>query len=157
VRYEWVTGQAFTLIEKVTYRSSSWLGVDELAKNPANIYKTQILFKDENADGKPDLVPLLQGEYTRVDPNNALNYDYAFNQVVTDGKTQVGQAREWSEKSGFWGLGRTYYTEVTYETGLKNFHRHSLKADKAINIEFIGAPEGKSASGPQRIFGRRVH
>jgi hypothetical protein len=143
VRYEWVTGQAFTLIEKVTYRSSSWLGIDELAADPANIYKTQVLFKDENHDGKPDLVPLLQGEYTRVDPSNALNYDYAFNQVVTDEKTQVGPAREWSEKSGFWGLGRTYYTEVTYETGLKNFHRHSLKADKAINIEFIGASRGQ--------------
>jgi Ca2+-binding RTX toxin-like protein len=143
VRYEWVTGQAFTLIEKVTYRSSSWLGVDALAKDPANIYKTQVLFKDENADGKPDLVPLLQGEYTRVDPSNALNYDYAFNQVVTDAKTQVGKAREWSEKSGFWGLGRTYYSEVKYETGLKNFHRHSIKADKAIDIEFIGVSKGQ--------------
>jgi Ca2+-binding RTX toxin-like protein len=143
VRYEWVRGQAFTLVEKVTYRSSSWLGVDALSKDPGNIYKTEVLFKDENADGQPDLVPLLQGEYTRVDPGNTAQYDYSFQKVTTDQRQQVGGETRWDEKSGFWGLGRTYYCEVKYETGLKNFHKHSIKADKPIDIQFIGASKGE--------------
>ncbi|RLB36288.1 MAG: hypothetical protein DRH20_10105, partial [Deltaproteobacteria bacterium] len=231
-RYQWQTGQNFTIKETTTYGSSAWLGIDALAADPDNI--TEGPYR-ENLNN----VPLLEGEYmddsgvasdyaytyrkiyaevreiqrlvrqqgsgtftltfddgsgpattaalaldvSAEDMESALNglgtisnvggvtvthegedvWEIRFNEignknqitastvsgdVVMLASTVVGgdegrqriERTPWQEST--WYGKTTYYVRETWLEGFKDIHTHSIRADRPIDIEFIGYDAG---------------
>ncbi len=134
-RYVYVNGQDAVEREKYLYRSSDWLGFDCLARDPDDLESYERI-----TVGDP--IPLENGEYLVYEPGNSSEpYIYWYESINLSTRTLVYQ-HEWSEKSGFLNLGRTYYVEEWFDTGVKDVHYHSVKADYPILIEFAGGLEG---------------
>ncbi|KUG05437.1 hypothetical protein ASZ90_017119 [hydrocarbon metagenome] len=134
-RYVYVNGQDAVEREKYLYRSSDWLGFDCLSRDPDDLE-----WYERITVGAP--IPLENGEYLVYEPGNSSQpYMYWYESINLSTRTMVYQ-HEWSEKSGFLNLGRTYYVEEWFDTGVKDVHYHSVKADYPILIEFAGGLEG---------------
>lgn len=148
LRYSWVTAQSKLTQTSTTYRKSTWLGVDWLAKDPGNIYKQSTILLDAE--------PLLEGEYIEYRPDlvgSAYTYRYKSEMVTQydgDGNAIVDgngnpvsvliQQDSWVKKK-WWGK-KTYYLKQVYQKATKDVNYHSIKADYGIPILFKGGTDG---------------
>ena len=117
---------------------ATWFGIDSLARDPKDSYRTSIRIADLDGDDVPDLIPLVNGEYVLNDPSLLADYDYDYNQYDT-GETEEIYRRSWSKKK--WYGKRTYYVRTINETPFKKIHTHSMPADIPVQIDFIGFDE----------------
>ena len=130
-RYSWMTGMDYTVIETYVYKKSSWLGIDAFAKDPGDDYD-----KDTEIQ---DALKKLPGDFYYIDTDESELYVYDYTRVVTEEKTLILQ--DWDKDCKWYGTCTYYYTEV-WKTGYQDIHRHSIAADYAVNISFIGQEEG---------------
>ncbi|MBW8381479.1 MAG: hypothetical protein K0M69_03005, partial [Youngiibacter sp.] len=134
-RYVYVLGQDSGIKETYTYATSSWAGIDWLAKDPGSLYSYVY-----QTYGTP--VPLENGEYLAYVPeSSSIPYMYWYQSITQSERILVSQ-RQWTTSGGFLGLKKTYWTEAIYRTYVKNVHYHSIKADYPIAIEFAGGLAG---------------
>jgi len=148
LRYSWVTAQSKLTQTSTTYRKSTWLGVDWLAKDPGNIYEQSTILLDSE--------PLLEGEYVLYRPDqvgSAYIYDYR-SEIVTqyDGNGDpildangnpvavLVYQDSWVKKK-WWGK-KTYYLKQVYQKATKDVNYHSIRADYSIPIIFKGTDTG---------------
>jgi len=114
--------------------SSSWLGIDALAKDPDDIHwqSTEII-------GQPRLMD--EGAYYFKDTGLTSDpYTYSYNQIeLADPKNY--EKDHWT-KSTWYGK-KTYYSHQVEETKLQDTHTHTIKADRPIDVKFIGYNEGQ--------------
>ncbi|NCC75650.1 MAG: calcium-binding protein, partial [Clostridia bacterium] len=134
-RYVYVTGQNAVTRETYVYARSTWAGIDWLAKDPGSLYSyNRITY------GNP--VQLDNGEYLVYQPDNVIHdYLYWYQSIATAGKELI-YTNTWVERGGFLNLKKTYWTTLIYETGSRDVHYHSVRADYPIQIEFAGGLEG---------------
>ena len=145
-RHVFVTGQDFTEIQIHLTRESDWAGIDFLV--PDATVEIDITIPT-------DPRPLAEGEYQQVDAG-AANYKYTFNDVTLSSNTTV---ERWTVKGGFLGLTTGLFTLTVTQSGLKDIHTHSIKADFPIGVEFIGYDEGqiRVVSDADVIIGGRLN
>ncbi|WP_439538023.1 beta strand repeat-containing protein [Methyloversatilis sp.] len=129
--YTWVTGQRSTTNTYARYEKETkfWFfpGSWSIADRTAYVEY-------------PDATPLMEGEYTRVDP--ALGDD-AYRYQRRDVTTSY---REWSTErskcSWFFCIWKWHTYEVWSDFGTKRYNTHTVKADHLIPISFIGHDTG---------------
>ncbi|MBD2449019.1 DUF4347 domain-containing protein [Nostoc sp. FACHB-152] len=132
-RYGWSIGKETRTRTTTTYGTSSWLGIDALAKDPDTVVGTP---KVENIT-EPQLLP--EGSYYFLDANNTTRYDFVKPDPVTLAqRTYTGDS--WTEST--WYGTKTYYQQVISETRQQEIYTHTIEADRAIKINFIGYDEG---------------
>jgi filamentous hemagglutinin family protein len=133
-RYVWTTGQNF--IEQFIGTSSN---TTVLGFIPAGSSSYQSYVGPTPLSG----TPLRDGEYTATGAAAGPDYAYDFDRFETAG-LQRTYRQEWST-CNFWFFGcvsRTYYIRDTWARGSREFHTHSVRADHAIDIDFIGYDAG---------------
>ncbi|NEU80298.1 DUF4347 domain-containing protein [Nostoc sp. UIC 10630] len=131
-RYGWSIGEETRTRTTTTYGNSSWLGIDALAADPANVVGTPEV---ENIT-EPELLP--EGSYYFLDVNNTTRYDFVTQTKQIAQRTYTGDS--WTEST--WYGTKTYYQQVISETRNQNVYTHTIEADRAIKINFIGYDEG---------------
>ncbi len=133
-RYVWTTGQNF--IEQFIGTSSN---TTVLGFIPAGSTSYSSYVGPTPLSG----TPLREGEYTQLGAAAGSDYAYDFDRFETAG-LQRTYRQEWST-CNFWFFGcvsRTYYIRDTWARGSREFHTHSVRADHAIDIDFIGYDAG---------------
>jgi hypothetical protein len=81
------------------------------------------------------------GEYIADSGSVGSDYTYDYRQIATG--TQTEQRQTWEEST--WYGKTTYYVKTVDTTPEKDIHAHSIRADRTINVEFIGYKEGDAA------------
>ena len=123
------------------YQTSSWAGIIHLDSSDLVSSKTHA--------GTPE--PLLDGEwidnaatdssFKNLTPGTGVDsadYEYSFEQINTGTPTtQISS----SQNSTWYGT-TTYYETTVTTTPKKNINVNSIRADRPINIDFIGFDEG---------------
>ena len=127
--YVWYRGQRCIDQRYELYKSSEWLGMDWAAKDPDDII--------ESWTKTIDAIPLSEGIIIGSTLPSEGYYQFTYEKLVTSAEELISEDH-WSKRSGFLGLGRTYYDEYYYEESYKNFFTHWVKADFSIGITFIG-------------------
>lgn len=133
-RYVWTAGQNF--IEQFIGTSSN---TTVLGFIPAGSTSYSSYVGPTPLSG----TPLRDGEYTTLGAAAGPDYAYDFDRFETAG-LQRTYRQEWST-CNFWFFGcvsRTYYIRDTWARGSREFHTHSVRADHAIDIDFIGYDAG---------------
>jgi len=145
-RYYWQTGQNYILVTNSIYAKSTWLGIDCLARDPGNRIYGPVRY---NVDADP----LMIGEYLQSSVDTS-DYSYRFVRANTDRDLNGDGVPEtepitrrwtWSHRSR-WGK-KTYYLATQTIEGKKDIHAHSIRADRPINIEFIGLEDSDPRVG----------
>jgi len=134
MRYYWANGQDYSEKVVTTYGSSEWLGIDALAADPDNIIEGPTRTK------VGDITRLTDAERIADTGSVVADYIYDYQQITTD--TSTTQRKTWEETT--WYGKTTYYVKETVITPYKDIHTSSVRADRDINIEFIGYEEGDS-------------
>ncbi len=140
IRYVWKRGQDFTETWVGRKEESSWF---DIFPGDTDEYDTYTKVADGDAVDLPD------GQY--VDRSSqGHNYEFTSKEYQTSSPKRVDH-QEWSECNSFnllgWCVGeRTYYVKDTYKQGSQKIYTHSVMADHAIPIEFIGYDAGDSAA-----------
>ncbi|MCG8449299.1 MAG: hypothetical protein MI725_06960, partial [Pirellulales bacterium] len=138
VRYFWTTGRDLTQSTTTTYGQSSWLGIDSFAPDPSDI-----------TDGPHTTFanprPLREGAYTEdslpAGLNNSSDYTYEFDRIdLAPEQTEV--VDQWQTST--WYGTTTYFVKQRTWQDQKDIHTHSIKADRPIDINFIGYDEGSA-------------
>jgi filamentous hemagglutinin family protein len=129
--YTWVTGQRSTTNTYARYEKETkfWFfpGSWSIADRTAYVEY-------------PDATPLMEGEYTRLDPTLGDDaYRYQRRDVLTS-------YQEWSKErskcSWFFCIWKWHTYEVWSDFGTKRYNTHTVKADHVIPISFIGHDSG---------------
>ncbi|MDX2182860.1 MAG: leukotoxin LktA family filamentous adhesin [Gemmatimonadaceae bacterium] len=134
-RYVWTTGQNFIEQFIGTSSNTTVLGFIPAGSNNYSQYVGPTPLSG---------TPLRDGEYTAIGAVAGSDYAYDFDRFQTAG-LQRTYRQEWSS-CNFWFFGcvsRTYYIRDTWAQGSREFHTHSVRADHAIDIEFIGYDAGE--------------
>ncbi|OQX64175.1 MAG: hypothetical protein B5M56_00340 [Desulfococcus sp. 4484_241] len=132
MRYYWSNGQDYSEQTKTTYASSSWLGIDALVSDPDNIVS------GPTKKNVGDIYRLPGAEYMKDSGSVGADYSYDYRRVTTGSTTT--KRKTWEESS--WTGKKTYYCRVTETKPYKDIHAHSIRADRPIDIEFIGYEAG---------------
>jgi len=129
-RYVWTTGQESIVEETYTKSKNSFWGMDFLVPDENDYDKTS-----RNLSSSP----LMEGEYVDLgNTSDTHTYSYDYTGPVEISKIKTYDQR-WTEHHGWWIFSTTeYHHKLIYETGYKDFHTHSIKADYPIAINFIG-------------------
>ncbi|KPJ89050.1 MAG: hypothetical protein AMJ53_16125, partial [Gammaproteobacteria bacterium SG8_11] len=135
-RYYWQTGQNFILKTTTTYGQSSLWGIDFLAPDPGTIVSGP---NREDVDPRP----LNEGEFIE-DEAQISPYTYTFTTFQTSEPVHL-DPEKWTTST--WYGKKTYYLRDTVVEGRKDIHTHSIRADRAIGIEFIGFDFGDPSIG----------
>jgi len=133
-RYAWASAKQTAENRYATVASSSWAGIDALAADPAAI----VWDRTENIT-QPTLVPS-SNYYFQSD---ALK-DVAFTATYKDltlSHQPVREIAHWQDTN--WCGVTTYSSTLLEESSHKDIWNYSVKADRSINIGFIGNSEGK--------------
>ncbi|MFI5455223.1 MAG: beta strand repeat-containing protein [Isosphaerales bacterium] len=142
-RFVWEDGQDLSVTVTDNYQTSSWASIIHLNSSD--------LVSSTTHAGTPE--PLLDGEWidnAATDPSfqnltpgtgiDSADYTYSFEQINTGTPTtQVSS----SQNSTWYGT-TTYYETTVTTTPKKNINVNSIRADRPINIDFIGFDEGSS-------------
>ena len=152
-RYAWTVGQETATRTTTTYRTSSWLGIDDLAADPGTVYGTPVT----EAITQPKLMDA--GPYFYSDASNALpRYTYTVNPAKTYSDVESVTA-SWTTTT--WYGTTTYYTTKVRETQQLNTYTHTIEADRPISIQFMGQDEGsvsiRSTQSNVRIGGAIIN
>ena len=149
----WEDGQDLSTTTTSLYQASSWAGLINLGASDLVSSTTQA--------GDPE--PLLAGEYVQSLPGvtpgtgpDSADYDYSFQQIDDTDTPPDTQTSSWQDST--WYGTTTYYEKQVITTPKKNINTHSIRADRPININFIGLDEGdpdqqvsvEHAGGPGR-------
>jgi len=135
-RYGWSISQEQYTRKYETTASSTWLGIDALAADPASINWDSI-----EQIGQPVLVG--EGPYY-ISPSQATaqslsgNYTWHHN-VVNITAPRYYTINEHTETS--WYGKKTYYATLVEETKNADIYTHTIRADRDINIKFLGYSE----------------
>ncbi len=147
-RYVWVTGQNFSTRRTVVKanRSRTFFGADLgaigdwLATDPDTVTTSNTRALDRE--------PLLEGSALIFEGGSAF-YTYQFSSQVTQAERQVGQPiyrDRCVDTDSFLGISwcaeREYSETTIFDSGRKDFHRHTLQADIPIEIAFLGNESG---------------
>ena len=134
-RLVWEDGQNLSVTVTNNYQSSSWLDIIQLGQ--ADLVSTT------TDPGTPE--PLLEGEYIQSLPavapgtgSDSADYEYSFQQI--DLSQPTTQYSSW--KNSTWYGTTTYYEQTVTSTPRKNINTHSIRADRPININFVGLDAG---------------
>ncbi|MBU6386317.1 MAG: hypothetical protein KGS49_10310, partial [Planctomycetes bacterium] len=129
-RYGFSVGMKTATRTTTTYGSSSWLGIDALAADPANIRSTSTEVLSQ---------PVLSaaGTYFFKTATAEGNYKYQFKDIPTE--TNKYLLRKWQTKT--WYGKKTNYQTWVNETKADQIGTHSFRADRPITINFIGETE----------------
>ena len=143
LRYNWTTGQ--TVSTSKTYQNTVKAGLWGLVETMDDTKLTEFEQKNDpikTSDSKNNPKP--NGEYIGKINNSTVNnsefsviYD---NKVLDNTKTGPGEPERWS--SGFLGWFKWERYTWTRHTGTSQQYVASVKADKTINIGFIGHDNG---------------
>ena len=143
LRYYWVTGETFTDYEKFREKKASKTFFDLFpldALFPANYSYSNPTWTWSNTGRS-----LAEGQYLKDLGSTQYNgYDFSRSSVTTSG-WEYGEIVKWDKcTERFLGgcVERTYYAEQTRWRGSKTFYTHSVAADYAIPISFIGHDNG---------------
>ncbi|MGB7346781.1 MAG: hypothetical protein WBD20_21345 [Pirellulaceae bacterium] len=148
LRYAWSVANTDTESKTTVYESSSWLGIDALAADEGSYLATG--FVNPSRQTSKAVLEGVPYYYLDASNNQRYTYDAETYQRTLDlgpfGSFPLEECEDpirWNVPSGFLGLGRTYYTEQTCTSGSTTIHDHSIKADRPIDIRFLGADEGE--------------
>ncbi|EXI89661.1 MAG: hypothetical protein AW11_01349 [Candidatus Accumulibacter regalis] len=145
-RYYWQSGLEFTTVTTEVFGKSSWFGIDALAKDPSARRSS----RTEQLQAVPFRLP---GEYVSVsNPLDQRDYTFQADKIVT--ASDIIYRHSWTKKK--WYGKKTYYLEQRTLTGSRDIYSHSIRADRPIGIEFIGADPGESGSGVSVISGGAI-
>jgi len=131
-RYGWSIGEETRERTTTTYANAAWLGIDALAADPDTVVGPPVV---ENIT-EPELLP--EGSYYFLDANNTTRYDFTTQVFNLAQKTYTGDS--WTEST--WYGTKTYYQQVIDESRDQTVYTHTIEADRAIKINFIGYDEG---------------
>ncbi|SCM78866.1 putative Adhesin HecA family [uncultured Sporomusa sp.] len=150
LRYNWTEGSA-TQTEKTYQRdikAGLW-GLVEVGDYTALAeYEKESNLKAEKPGTKRDK---LTGAFIEAVPE-AGNTEYAliFDNVITN--QSRSKVESWKSSSGFLGWFKWNHYRWSVKTGSSQTYLNSVKADKAINIGFIGETDGKiNITGKQNV------
>ncbi|MGF1450319.1 MAG: leukotoxin LktA family filamentous adhesin [Opitutales bacterium] len=147
-RYVWVTGQNFSTrrTQVRANRSRTFFGAnlgvigDWLATDPDTVTTSTTVALDRE--------PLLEGSALIFEGGSAF-YTYQFSSQATQAERQVGQPiyrDRCVDTDSFLGISwcaeREYSETTIFDSGRKDFHRHTLQADIPIEIAFLGNETG---------------
>lgn len=129
-RYVWTTGQESLTKETYTKSQNSFWGMDFIVPDESGYDKTTKLLSSS---------PLMEGEVIDLtDTSNTHTYSYDYTGPVVLSKIKTYEKR-WTETHGWWIFStKEYHHKLIYETGSKEYHKHSIKADYPIKVNFIG-------------------
>ncbi|HEY9191622.1 MAG TPA: leukotoxin LktA family filamentous adhesin, partial [Methyloversatilis sp.] len=130
--YTWVTGQRSTTNTYARYEKETkfWFfpGSWSLADRTAYVEY-------------PDVTPLMQGEYTKIDTSlGDTAYRYQRRDVTT---AYNSWSSERSKCSWFFCIWKWHTYEVWSDIGQKRYNTHTIKGDYSIPIRFIGYDSGQ--------------
>ena len=132
-RYGWTIAQETALRKFKRFATSSWLGIDALVPNPATVRWDRITNLSQ-----PQLTP--EGPYYFLNEGLS-NTDYTHSAQSITQASRTYTAKSWT-KSTWYGK-KTYYRDVVNETRNLNLDTHTIKADRPIDVKFIGLEEGR--------------
>ena len=145
-RYGWSVGVGTFERDITHYRSAAWLGIDDLAADPDNIYDHDTEVADLPAltdEGpyyfrSPDADPATPGYQAPAwDP-----YTHTSQTTSTPG-VQDQLVDHWEESTWY---GTTYYHDIYVDESYDyTIHTHTLAANRQFSIKFIGYDEGHIA------------
>jgi Ca2+-binding RTX toxin-like protein len=148
LRYAWAIGQETRTRETARWEESNWLGIFNLGSRGIPVPPvTQTL--------SSALVPNSNYFYSAPGQVNDA-YNYAYDEVITS-------ATEWKQtyynvRSSWYGK-KTYTYQYNRNVGKFLTHSHSVKADYAIDIDFLWNNQGKvdiDAKGADLIIDGRI-
>ncbi|WP_236960757.1 beta strand repeat-containing protein [Methylobacterium durans] len=149
-RYAYAVGQTEREIQRTVTGTSSWAGIDALAKDPATITGFQTI-----SIGEPRM--LAEGTYYYLDvSNSAQGKDYVFSgvKVVDQGPfSEPRKGESWSTST--WYGKKTYYQEWLREQPQERTASANIRADRTINVSFFGADTGNiliNSTGAGRVL-----
>lgn len=151
LRYGWTVAEDSSRITRKTYRSSSWLGaIDALAKDGEEV----------SSFGPKTLSSEVAGSGAYFHSSGGLRlprYIYSKSTVNTS-QSPWRLTHEWTEWTGafLWAVENHYSSWVRTSKNL-TLHRHSIAADRPIDIKFLGHDEGNidiQSEGKVFIAGR---
>jgi Ca2+-binding RTX toxin-like protein len=132
-RYSWAMGQESFERLYTTKGTSSWLGIDAFAADPATV----------SFSGVPEKIgtPTLRGEgayFEYVPESMTDSYLYDSSHVVLS--DEVSLVSKWTTST--WYGKKTYYSKFVKESKVRDVSIHSVKADYGISINFTGKEVG---------------
>lgn len=134
-RYVWTTGQERIDTDTYTHEDRSFWGMDFLVPDVTK-YDHSVSYGTPTSLKEGELVLLGQTS------NDAYIYnykEYQLNKEVTENKV-------WESSTGWWIFSyKTYHHKYVTETGNKIYNTHSIKADNAVGVEFVGHSTGAAS------------
>ena len=130
--YTWVTGQRSTTNTYAKYEKETkfWFFPGDWSLSDRTFYREY-----------PDSTPLMQGEYTKIDPSMGANtYRYQRRDVLTSFNSYT---KDKSSCSWFLCIWKWHTREIWTDYGQKRYNTHTVKADHSIPINFIGYDSGQ--------------
>ena len=127
-RYGWSKLEVDLTQQRKTEGSSSWLGIDAFAKDPATLTFDPEVFRIEG--------PTLSGDGPYFFQGGSSDPSYSYSRVDQTLSERVYTEREWTEST--WYGKKTRYATFVKETKTQYTHTHSINADRPIEIDFIG-------------------
>ncbi|WP_197231928.1 dockerin type I domain-containing protein [Novipirellula artificiosorum] len=138
LRYGWVVAEDSSTISRRTLRSSSWLGAIDAFAPDAEVFSTS---------GPTTLDAKVHGSgaffFTANDQTSRPRYSYAERNYTAD-DTGWEAGKPWEQWTGafLWAVRNVYYPFTRKQKTL-TLHSHSIRADRPIDIEFLGNATGK--------------
>ncbi|GMA79009.1 hypothetical protein GCM10025880_54260 [Methylorubrum aminovorans] len=134
-RYAYTVTETSKVTESVTKGTSSWAGIDALARDPASLTG----FKVESNN---DTRMLPEGTYYYLDASDNTSYAHYGSSTNPDGAQNdpAKIAKTW-ETSTWYGK-KTYWTLWKKEYGQTTTAKASIEADRPIQVSFYGSDKG---------------
>ena len=127
-RYYWTEGEQTMTTTTDTYSASSWLGITAFY-TPSNVTSSNTVVTSS--------LQIEPGAYI-ANSSDTSAYNYSSQSFVTSQNTQYSPVNE----SSTWYGKKTYSSTTTTETGNEYVYTSSIRADRQVNIDFIGSDSG---------------